>query len=129
MTIGALALIATAIPFVFFPAQSLTLVGWPPPSNSTIVLARDGGLLMFTLAIVDWVGRNATGPVLVGLIWANIFLRVTGAVVNAWEYAVGLTPTTVLVGLAAAIVVDLLLIVMFLAALQGAGRRSVAVRD
>jgi hypothetical protein len=96
----------------------LSAVGWPAPSAATIVIARDGGVLMLALAIVDWVGRSATGPLMLGLLWANLFVRVVGAIVNAWEFAVGLTPSSVAIGLAGALGIDIALIAVFVLALR-----------
>lgn len=82
----------TGVLFVLAPAQGMSAVGWPATPNEALILARDGGVLMIGLALVDWMGRAAVGAPLRGLLWGNIVIRIGGGVVNSWEFAVGMIP-------------------------------------
>lgn len=121
LSIGAIAFLLTGIPFVIAPAQVMSAVGWPATPNEAVVLARDGGVLMIGLAIIDWFGRNALGAPLRALLGGNISIRAAGAAVNAWECAVGITPSEVGPGLAVALAADIALLVVFVLALRRAG--------
>ena len=120
LAISALSFLLIGVPFVVAPAEVMSAVGWPATPNEAVVIARDGGVLMIGLAIIDWFGRAAVGGPLIALLWGNLFIRVGGAVANSWEFAIGLTPAEVAVGLAVALAVDLAFIIMLALALRRA---------
>jgi len=120
LAIGAVGFLVVGVPFVVAPAQIMSAVGWPATPNEAVVIARDGGVLMIGLAIIDWFGRDAVGRPLRALLWGNIVIRAGGAVANSWEFAVGLTPSDLAAGLAVALAVDVAFIVMFALALRRA---------
>jgi hypothetical protein len=95
----------------------LTAFGLGMP-NEGLILARDAGVLLIGVGIIDWMARDAVGAPLRGLLWGNIFIRGAEIVVNVWEIAVGMIPLNAggLIGLA----VSLALVVMFALALRRA---------
>jgi hypothetical protein len=119
LSIGAASFILLGPLYVNAPAQMLSSFGWLATPNEALVVARDAGVLMTGLAIIDWLARDAVGAPLRGLLWGNIFTLGGGAVVNSWEFVAGMTPSA-LAGLAVALAVDTALIVMFALALRNA---------
>jgi hypothetical protein len=121
LSIGAALYILVGLATVLMPAQLLTAIGWPTPPSEALVPARDLGTVLITLAIVNWLARDAVGAPLRGLLWANVFRPAASMVVNGWEIATGDVPATVIGGvLVAGFVVDIGLIVMFALALRRA---------
>jgi hypothetical protein len=119
LSIGAASFVLLGPLFVIAPAQMLSSFGWPATPNEALVVARDAGVLMTGLAIIDWLARDAVGASLRGLLWGNIFIWGGSAVVNSWEFVTGMTPSA-LAGLAAVLVVDIALIIVFALALRNA---------
>lgn len=120
LSIGAVFYILFGLLIVLAPAQVLSAAGWPPAPDQALVPARDAGTLLITLGIINWLARNAVGAPLRALLWGNILRSAASMVVNGWEVAAGIIPSTVLGGLLAAFGVDIALIVMFAMALRRA---------
>jgi len=120
LSIGAVTFILPGLLLVLAPAQIMSAIGWPATPNEALVLARDGGVLMIGLGIIDWLARDAVGAPLRGLLRGNIVVRVGGAVVNGWEFATGLTPSELAAGLAVALAADIAVIIVFALALRRA---------
>jgi hypothetical protein len=82
LSIGAVAAVALGIPLALAPAQVLSTFGVAVP-NEGLILARDAGVLLIGLGVIDWMAREAVGDPLRGLLWGNI-------VISGW----GRSPTT-----------------------------------
>ena len=117
LSIGAVFAVLLGLPLLLAPSQMLTAFGLGMP-NEGLILARDAGVLLIGVGIIDWMARDAVGAPLRGLLWGNIFIRGAEIVVNVWEIAVGMIPLNAggLIGLA----VSLALVVMFALALRRA---------
>jgi hypothetical protein len=111
LSIGAVFSILLGLPLLLAPAQILSAFGLATPSEA-LVPARDSGVLLIGVGIIDWLARDAAGPSLRGLLWGNIFIRVAGMAVNLWEVATGIIPASAAT-VAAAISVNLVLILVF----------------
>lgn len=55
------------IPLALAPAQLLPTFGLGTP-NEAVILARDAGVLLIGLGIIDWMARDAVGASLRGLL-------------------------------------------------------------
>ena len=120
LSIGAVFRILVGVPTLFAPAQVLSLLGVAMPTEG-LVPARDVGVLLTGVGIIDWLARDAVGAPLRGLLWGNIFIRAVEMVVNVWEIASGLIVTTMGgASLAATLGLNIALIVMFALALRRA---------
>ena len=120
LAISAVSFFAVGIPFILAPGLVLSAIGWPEPSDTAIVLARDGGVMFTAVGIIDWWARNAVGTTLLALLWGNTFIRVAGGGLNLLEFVIGLTPPELALGLAVALIVDVAFIVMLALALRRA---------
>ena len=120
LSIGAVFGILVGLPTLFAPAQVLSLLGVAMPTEG-LVPARDVGVLLSGVGIIDWLARDAVGTPLRGLLWGNIFIRAVEMVVNVWEIAAGLIVTTMGgASLAATLGLNIALIVVFALALRRA---------
>lgn len=79
-----------------------------------IVLSRDVGVMLLGLALIDFLGRNATGSTLRALLLGNLTVQVLEFLVNGIEMALGQVPMAAASGL----VIHLLLGVLFISALR-----------
>jgi hypothetical protein len=120
LSIGAVFNILIGLPLVLAPAQVLSALGTTMPTEG-LVPARDVGVLLAGVGIIDWLARDAVGAPLRGLLWGNIFIRAVEMVVNVWEIAAGLLVTTMGgASLAATLGLNTALIVIFALALRRA---------
>jgi len=120
LSIGAVFGILLGVPLVLAPAQVFSALGVAMPAEG-LVPARDVGVLLAGVGIIDWLARDAVGAPLRGLLWGNIFIRAVEMVVNVWELAAGLILTTMGgASLAATLGLNVALIVMFALALRRA---------
>jgi len=115
LSIGAVLYILLGVPYVLVPAQMLSAFGLGTPSEA-LVTARDSGVVLIGVGIIDWLARDAIGAPLRGLLWGNLFIWAAAMVVNGWEIAAGILPTTSLGGL----VLYLALVIVFALALRHA---------
>ena len=123
LSIGAVFNILAGLPVAFATAPMLSVFGWPATPDQAIVLARHEAILLIGVGIIDWLARDAVGAPLRALLWGNIFMRAAEGVVNGWEFATGIVPTTAFGGFLypVALLVDIVLIVVFALALRNAG--------
>jgi hypothetical protein len=120
LSIGAAFSILIGLPLVLAPAQVLSVLGSAMPTEG-LVPARDVGVLLTGVGIIDWLARDAVGAPLRGLLWGNIFIRAVEMVVNVWEIAAGLLVTTMGgASLAATLGLNIALIAMFALAVRRA---------
>lgn len=63
-----------------------------------LMLARDSGVSLLALALLNWMGRDLTGQALRVILYSNLLFQGGSAVVNLIEVALGLAPTGVLPG-------------------------------
>jgi hypothetical protein len=115
LSIGAVLYILLGVPYVLAPDQMLSAFGLATPSEA-LVTARDSGVLLIGVGIIDWLARDAVGAPLRGLLWGNIFIWAAAMVVNGWEIATGILPTTSLGGL----ILYAVLVIVFALALRRA---------
>jgi hypothetical protein len=115
LSIGAVAAVALGIPLALVPAQMLSSFGFGTP-NEGLILARDAGVLLVGLGIIDWTAREAVGAPLRGLLWGNIFIRAGEIANNGWAIAGGMLPPWTAGGL----VLPVVLIIVFAFALRRA---------
>lgn len=120
LSINAVFFFLVGIVFIVAPGPIMSAIGWPETPDPAIVLARDGGVMFTAVGIIDWWSRNAVGTPLLGLLWGNMFIRVIGGGLNLWEFSIGLTPSALGAGIAAALVVDVAFIVILALALRSA---------
>jgi hypothetical protein len=91
LAIGAVFAFVPGLLFVIAPAQMLSALGLDMPPEA-LINARDTGVLLMGVGIIDWLARDAVGAPLRGLLWGNIFIRAAAIVVNLWELNAGLLP-------------------------------------
>jgi hypothetical protein len=120
LSIGGIFYVLFGLITLLAPAQLLTAAGWPPPSDETLVPARDSATVLIVLGVIDWLARDAVGSPLRGLLWGNLLRPVASVVVNVWEIATGAIPASVVGVAAVALGVDLALFVLFALALRNA---------
>src|SRR5262249_2442288 len=75
LSIGAVLAAIFGAALTFLPEQMLGGFGLAAPKEA-LVVSRDVGVTLLGLAIINWLGRNATGDVLRALLWGNIFIQV-----------------------------------------------------
>jgi hypothetical protein len=120
LSIAALFSILGGLLLVLAPAQAtMSAFGIDMPVEGLVPTRTSGGLAI-GVGLIDWLAREAVGRPLRGLLWGNIFIRVADIVLNGWELAAGLLPTTASGGLFAGFVANIALIVMFVLALRRA---------
>jgi hypothetical protein len=98
LVIGAAAAAIFGLLLVGAPAQMLGGFGLQVQSDG-IVLSRDVGILLLGLAILNWLGRNATGEALRAILVANLVVQVLELAVNGAEIVVGQLPSAAVPGL------------------------------
>jgi hypothetical protein len=84
-------------PLLVTPALMLPRFGIEP-NRAALLLARDVGVSLLALAMLDWLGRDATGVALRAVLWANVFLQGAEAAMNLFEVGLGVAPAGVLPG-------------------------------
>jgi len=117
LSIGAAINILIGLPLVLAPAQLLSSLGF---ATSAEVQARDAGVAVIGLGIINWLARDAVGTPLRGLLWGNIFIRVAAMGVNYWELAAGLMPSAAASLFPILTAINIALIVVFALALRRA---------
>lgn len=122
LIIGAAFNILFGLPLLLAPAEILSAFGLATTSEA-LVPARDSGVLLIGVGIIDWLARDAGGAPLRGLLWGNIFIRVAGMVVNLWEVAAGIIDASGAT-VAALVGINVAIIIVFLLALRNAQRRD-----
>jgi hypothetical protein len=120
LIIGALAALIFGLGLTLVPAQMLAGFGLGAPS-AAVVLSRDVGVTLLGLAVLNWLGRNATGAALRAILVANLFVQVAELIVNGIELAIGELPTAAAGGL----VIHIVLGALFLWALTQSSRSPV----
>jgi hypothetical protein len=113
LTIGAVAAVVFGLALALLPDQMLGGFGLGTPKEA-LVVARDVGVTLIGLGIVNWLARNETGPAVRGLLIGNLFIQVAEAVVNGWEVAIGILPAPA----AGGVVLHVVLAVVFLLPLR-----------
>jgi hypothetical protein len=98
LVIGAVAALIFGLALVLLPAQMLAGFGLGAPGAAQ-VLSRDVGVTLIGLAVLNWLGRNATGEALRAILSANLFVQVAELIVNAIEIATGELPSAAAGGL------------------------------
>ena len=96
-------------PLLLAPAIMLPTFGIEP-APAALLLARDVGASLLALALLDWLGRGATGRGLRAILWTNIFLQGLEAVMNFVEVALGAAPVAVVPGESVRVVLVVLLL-------------------
>jgi hypothetical protein len=115
LSIGAVAAVALGIPLALAPAQVLSTFGVAVPDEG-LILARDAGVLLIGLGVIDWMARGAVGAPLRGLLWGNIVIRVGEIANNGWAIVNGTLPPWMAGGL----VIPIVLVIVFALALRRA---------
>ena len=108
LIIGAVAALLFGLALVILPAQMLAGFGLGAPAAAQ-VLSRDVGVTLIGLAVLNWLGRNATGGALRAILSANLFVQVAELIVNAIEIATGELPSAAAGGLLIHLVLGALL--------------------
>src|SRR5262245_1463504 len=91
LSIGAVLAVLFGAVLLLAPEQMLGGFGLGSPKEG-LVLARDQGVTLIGLGIINWMARGATGTPLRAILWGNIFIQVAEAIVNGWEAAAGILP-------------------------------------
>ena len=115
LQIGAVLAFLFGAALALAPTQMLSGFGLGAPTEAQI-LSRDVGVTLIGLGIINWLARDATGSALRGLLWGNIFIQVAETVVNGWEVAAGILPSSAAGGL----IVHIALAVVFVLGLRRA---------
>jgi hypothetical protein len=121
LTIGAAFNVLAGLILLAIPAQVLSAAGWPATPDVALVPARDSGTVLIVLGIVSWLARDGTGPALRAVLVGNLVRPVASILVNGWEFASGIMPSSTLPILIGAFAADAALAVIFALALQGSG--------
>jgi hypothetical protein len=98
LIIGAIAAFAFGLAILVFPAALLAAFGLGTPSEA-IVASRDVGATIIGVAVINWMGRNATGEVLRALLTGNVVIQALEFVVNGGEIVGGTVPISAAGGL------------------------------
>jgi hypothetical protein len=98
LIIGALAALVFGLGLTLGPAQMLAGFGVGAPTPA-LILSRDVGVTLLGLAVLNWLGRNATGDALRAILAGNLFVQVAEFVVNGLEIATGDLPSAAAGGL------------------------------
>jgi hypothetical protein len=120
LIIGAIAALLFGLGLTLAPVQMLAGFGLGAPTVA-LVLSRDVGVTLLGLAVLNWLGRNATGEALRAILAANLFVQVAELVVNGLELGIGELPPAAAGGL----VIHLVLGALFGWALLQSGRAPV----
>src|SRR3979411_1860184 len=92
LVIGAVEALIFGLALVLLPAQMLAGFGLGAPGAAQ-VLSRDVAVTLIGLAVLNWLGRNATGEALRAILAANLFVQVAELIVNSIEIATGDLPS------------------------------------
>ena len=117
LAIGAVFSVVSGLALVLAPGQLLSPLGFAATAE---IQARDAGVLLIGVGIIDWFARDAVGAPLRGLLLGNLFIRVAGMAVNYWELAAGLMPRAAAGIFPVLTVINIVLIVVFALALRRA---------
>jgi len=115
LSIGAVLAFIFGAALALLPDQMLAGFGLATPKEA-LVVSRDVGVTLIGLGIINWLARDATGSALRGLLWGNIFIQVAETVVNGWEVAAGILPSSAAGGL----IIHIALAVVFVLGLRRA---------
>ena len=91
LIIGAVAAMAFGLALTVAPASMLGGFGLAVP-NEAIVVARDVGVTLIGVGVINWIGRDATGTPLRAILVGNLVIQALEIVVNGYEIAVGMLP-------------------------------------
>lgn len=119
LKIGAAFNLLTGIVLLAVPGRALAAFGVSPPPFA-LVPTRDAGTVLIGLGIIDWLARDAKGAALRGILWGNIFVRVTAMAVNGWEIYTGQIPNPSRAVVAGAVSGNIAIIALFGSALRRA---------
>src|SRR2546426_6622726 len=86
--------------------------------NEAIVVARDVGVTLIGVGVINWIGRDATGTPLRAILVGNVVIQALELVVNGYEIGAGLLPRPAAGGL----VIHLVLRATFRPAMRRARR-------
>lgn len=100
---------------VFAPAQMLAGFGLKGVDEG-MILSRDVGSTLVGLAIINWLGRDASGAALRALLVGNLAIQVFEFLVNGYELMIGQLPSSA----AGGEVIHIVLGIIFLLALRRA---------
>ena len=89
LIIGALGAFLVGLALTVTPSAMLASFGLNTP-NEAIVLARDQGVTLIGLGLINWMARNATGTPLRALLAGNLAVQALEILVNLIELAQGL---------------------------------------
>jgi len=118
LIIGAVVAAIFGLLLVFAPGPMLKGFGLQAP-DAAVTLARDVGVTLLGLAVLNWLAREATGTALRGILIGNLVVQVLEIVVNGYEIATGQLPSKAAPGL----IIHAVLGAIFLLALRRAGGR------
>jgi hypothetical protein len=116
LIIGALAAAVFGLMLTFLPGQMLSGFGLPG-SPDALILSRDVGVTLLGVAILNWLGRDATGSALRAILIGNLAIQVLEFLVNGYELAIGVLPSSA----AGGELIHIVLGVVFLLALRRVG--------
>lgn len=99
LTIGAVAAVLFGLGAIIAPAQMLSGFGLAAPSEA-VVLSRDAGATILGLGVINWLARDASGPLVRSILVGNVAVQVLEIVVNGYETATGALPAAGIAGIA-----------------------------
>ena len=121
LIIGAVAAAVFGLLLTFASKQMLGGFGLGTP-NEGIVLARDVGVTLLGLAVINWLARDATGAALRAVLIGNLVIQALEFIVNGYEVIISQLPGSAAGGL----IIHLVLAVIFALALRRAGSQAPA---
>ena len=68
LALGAAFSILLGVPLVVVPASMLSALGLAAPPDVALIQARDTGVLLIGLGVINWLARGAVGAPLRGLL-------------------------------------------------------------
>jgi len=98
LIIGALGAFAVGLALTVTPAAVLGGFGLKTPDEA-IVLARDEGVTLIGLGLINWMAQSATGTPLRALLAGNLAVQALEILVNGFELVAGLLPIQAAPGL------------------------------
>ncbi|MBF8299497.1 MAG: hypothetical protein HW397_546 [Dehalococcoidia bacterium] len=121
LTIGAVMAALFGILLVFAPGPMLKGFGLLAPDEG-IILSRDLGVTLLSIALLNWLARDATGTALRAVLIGNLAIQAMEIAVNGYEISVGMLPSKAAGGL----VIHAVMGVIFLLALRRASTKAPA---
>jgi hypothetical protein len=98
LILGALGAFAVGLALTVFPATMLGGFGLKTPDEA-IVLARDEGVTLIGLGLINWMAQSATGTPLRALLAGNLAVQALEILVNGFELVAGMLPIQAAPGL------------------------------